>query len=287
MGKGPSKNKSPYLAQECEDHEGSINCLEISSDGSVLATGSDDGHIRLWTTKTDMVECIGVLEGHGDYITCLVIVDNWLVSGSADKQLRKWDMSTCECVQDYVGHDSTINKVMYKDDMLFSVSYDKTARLWDFETGECLRVFTGHGNNVNSLLCIKNVRKAPTSKDKRGDKQPQQQPQSAKSRNEIADPAVTQNILITGSLDCTARSWSVQVGSCLNLFNGHKAAVTSICLDKLDKTLFTASADCRIMSWDVDNGDLMTIFKGHESPVLSLKVGFLSLLPLSYYSSLF
>ena len=86
MGNGSAKGKSDqYLSQVCDEHEGSINCMELSADASVLATGSDDGHVRLWTTKTDVVECIGVLEGHGDYITSLLLVDNYLISASADK----------------------------------------------------------------------------------------------------------------------------------------------------------------------------------------------------------
>lgn len=61
MGNGATKKEkqSPYLLQSCEDHESSINCMTLSDDASVLATGSDDATIRLWSTKTETVECIG------------------------------------------------------------------------------------------------------------------------------------------------------------------------------------------------------------------------------------
>ena len=100
-----------YLLQTCEEHESSVNCLEISDDKSVIVTGSDDTNIRLWSTQTDMIECIGLLEGHKDYITSLCINGNYVFSSSADKTIRKWDMSSCECVLILKGHDSTVNKI--------------------------------------------------------------------------------------------------------------------------------------------------------------------------------
>ncbi len=82
------KDENSYLLQVCEEHDGSINCMELSEDGSVLATGSDDGNIRLWSTHTPTTECIGILEGHQDYITCMIMEDNFILSSSADKTIR-------------------------------------------------------------------------------------------------------------------------------------------------------------------------------------------------------
>ena len=35
-----------YLIQTCEEHESSVNCMEVSDDKSVIVTGSDDTNIR-------------------------------------------------------------------------------------------------------------------------------------------------------------------------------------------------------------------------------------------------
>lgn len=153
--------------------------------------------------------------------------------------------------------------------MVFSISYDKTARLWDFDTGECLKVYTGHINNVTSLICVKNVIGVRQSANQNNKNNPNPL-QKEKTMREFS-PEITKDILITGSLDTTARSWSVQLGKTMHLFKGHSGAVTFICLDKLEKILFTASADHSIKSWELDTGDLLTNFKGHEGPVLCLK----------------
>jgi WD40 repeat protein len=162
MGNKSSKNaehkkikEKECLLQTCDDHGANgINCMEISEDGSVLATGSDDGLIKLWSAKTQIIECISTLEGHEDYITMLLIEDQYLISASADTTIRKWDMSSGTCILAFLGHEATVNKIVSVGDFIFSVAYDKKARCWDADTGECVRVFSGHKNNVTSLLFI-------------------------------------------------------------------------------------------------------------------------------------
>lgn len=291
MGNGasgkPKKDKKEKinLLQTCEDHEGSINCMEVSEDGSVLVTGSDDSNLRLWSTKTDSIECIGVLEGHEDYITSILIEDNFVLSSSADKTIKKWDMYSCECLLTFLGHESTVNKLVCTGDFLFSVSYDKKARCWDFDTGECVRVFAGHKNNVTSILFI------PADKDNLNDAMnfiqehaakknmalsnkslpPIQQKQTFKSE-EDEDDIYKRDLIITGSLDSLAKSWSIETGECVQTFRGHTAAITCLATDPFGKLLFTGSADHSIKSWEIMTGQALKTFNGHQTTIITLLV---------------
>jgi WD40 repeat protein len=116
MGSAASKSRAgrdgDFLIQTLDEHESAINCMALSSDGSVLATGSDDHTIRLWTTKTTPVECLSALTGHSDYITHILIDENYLVSASADRTIRKWDLTNGQCVHVYTGHTSLINRIV-------------------------------------------------------------------------------------------------------------------------------------------------------------------------------
>ena len=280
MGNGATKKEKQrsYLIQTCDEHEGSINCMNLSEDGSVLVTGSDDSNIRLWTTKTEQCECIGLLEGHEDYITCVLIEDNFVLSSSADKTIKKWDMTSCECMLTFLGHDSTVNKLISTGDFLFSVSYDKTARCWDFDTGECIRKFTGHKNNITSILFIPS--------DTENDNQTIQSIKNNFKKNQVQknlkvrsisnsfteDLVNTTNIIITGSLDSTAKSWSIDSGKCITTFRGHTSAVTCLAKDLFSKILFTGSGDNTIRSWDISTGQLLKTFSGHQTTVLTLIV---------------
>jgi WD repeat-containing protein 86 len=267
MGNGASggakakkeKKEKQMLLQTCEDHEGSINCMEVSEDGSVLVTGSDDSNLRLWSTKTETVECIGVLEGHEDYITSVLIEDNFVLSSSADKTIKKWDMYSCECLLTYLGHESTVNKLVCTGDFLFSVSYDKKARCWDFDTGECVRVFSGHKSNVTSILFI------PADKDNLNDAMNFVQQHAAKNRGiqnkakqeEDEDDVYKRDLIITGSLDSLAKSWSIESGEAVQTFKGHTAAITCLATDPFGKLLFTGSADHSIRSWEIMTGQAL------------------------------
>lgn len=272
------KNKD-YTLQTCEEHEGSINCMEISEDGSVLVTGSDDSYVRLWSTKTELIECIGVLEGHEDYITSLLIEDNFVLSSSADKTMRKWDMYSCECLIVFTGHASTVNRMVCTGDFLFSVSYDKKARCWDFDTGECIRVFTGHKNNVTSVLFIpadhddvedamRFVADHASKKGRDLKSATQQKPRDEQFTEE--DEIYNKDLIITGSLDSYAKAWSIETGECFQTYKGHTAAVTCLATDPFGKLLFTGSADHSIRSWEIMTGQMIKVFQGHQTTVISL-----------------
>ena len=116
MGSVASKRRTgrdhDWLLQTLDEHESSINCMSLSDDGSVIATGSDDHNIRLWSAKTTPVECLSVLAGHSDYITHILMDENYLVSASADRTIRKWDMTNGRCVLIYSGHTSLINRIV-------------------------------------------------------------------------------------------------------------------------------------------------------------------------------
>ena len=70
MGAGGSTGgKKGELLETMADHEESINCMCLSEDGSMLVTGSEDATARMWATKTDETESIGVLK----YVTACTV----------------------------------------------------------------------------------------------------------------------------------------------------------------------------------------------------------------------
>jgi WD40 repeat protein len=272
MGNGVSKKDKQdiNLLQSLEEHEGSVNCMALSDDGSLLASGSDDATIRIWSTKTDQVECIGILEGHDDYITCLLIEDSFILSSSADKTIKKWELASCECILTMAGHESTINKIVCTGDYVFSASYDKRVRMWDFDTGDCLKTFRGHKMNVTSLLFVPsdtdNFIKASRQNNSKLPPLPK-----LKSGSNV-NSAYSKDIIITGSLDTTAKTWSVESGDCLHTMKGHTGPITCMATDPSGRLLFTGSADHDIRSWEVSTGQLIKILVGHQTTVLFLFV---------------
>ena len=75
-----------------------------------------------------------------------------LVSASADKTLRLWNVATGECEQTLAGHSETVWSAGFSPDgtKVVSASADKTLRLWNVATGECEQTLAGHSRGVRS-----------------------------------------------------------------------------------------------------------------------------------------
>jgi WD40 repeat protein len=80
------------------------------------------------------------------------------------------------------------------------------------------------------------------------------------------------DIIITGSQDTTAKTWSFETGECLKTFRGHTGAVLCMATDPLGKTLFTGSGDNTIRAWDIYRGVELHIYDQHQAAIINLLV---------------
>jgi WD40 repeat protein len=67
----------------------------------------------------------------------------WLVSGSEDKTLKRWDAETGECLHTYAGHQGGVKSVAICADSCYIISCSgNEIKIWDVETGECIRTIS-------------------------------------------------------------------------------------------------------------------------------------------------
>lgn len=59
-------------------------------------------------------------KGHNDWVRCLQFEGNNLISGSADKTVKIWNMDSRECYATLIGHSRCINCLSYDKNMLAS-----------------------------------------------------------------------------------------------------------------------------------------------------------------------
>ena len=222
---------------------------------SVMATGSDDCKARIWSTITDRCECVGVFTGHEEYIKAIAFQGGFLITGSTDSTIRKWDMFTSDCVHVFRGHGAIVNELICTKNFIFSSSADHTARCWDFDNGESLRVFKGHTMSVTSLIFLSMKDLQPTDND-----------------DEAIDQDGNKEFLITGAFDTTARLWSFETGKTLHIFKGHSDAITCMTTDPSRRTLITGSIDSSIRCWNILTGHPLKVLVGHSRAVTCLTV---------------
>ncbi|OXV05458.1 hypothetical protein Egran_06774 [Elaphomyces granulatus] len=241
-----------------EGHHASVRCLQVED--NIVATGSMDASIRLWDLSraqyaprnnsrvdkdneeeeddglsyanpedapppplsSSMADCpLFTLEAHVDEVTALHFRGNTLLSGSADKTLRQWDLATGRCVQtldvlwaaaqasasvaagtntqwrptgrlpdasaDFVG------ALQCFDAALACGTADGIIRLWDLRSGQVHRSLVGH---TGPITCL-----------------------------QFDDVH-----LVTGSLDRSIRIWDLRTGSIYDAF-AYDNAITSMMFD--------------------------------------------------------
>jgi len=90
-------------------HEKDINCVSVSPDGGLIATGSQDKLAKLWSTDLGLVT---VLRGHSRGVWCARFspVDRLVATGSADATIRLWALGEGggSCVKTLEGHDTSV-----------------------------------------------------------------------------------------------------------------------------------------------------------------------------------
>ncbi|KAJ8610438.1 hypothetical protein MRB53_038532 [Persea americana] len=246
----------------------SINCIEFSGDNTLLAAGTSESYIRVWsldnkplTSPTDhptyQPSSSRRLIGHSGPVYALsfspsLAIPNlqtstgqpsskntpdaypkYLLSSSADNTIRLWSLHVWTCLVVYKSHQSPVWDVRFSPfgHYFITCSADRTARLWSTPQIAPLRIFAGHDADVETIAW---------------------HPNSA--------------YVITGSggADRTVRMWDVQRGGAVRIFTGHTGNVTAISCSPTGKII--ASADDRgdIILWDIASGRLIKRMRGHS-----------------------
>lgn len=193
---------------------------------------------------------VSTLHGHTDWVTCLLSIDDLLISGSWDSSIKMWNLNTKECVVSLSGHTAGINAIDLKGDVLLSASLDCTLRVWNMTTKACTGVLEGHTDQVSHVNFFT----------------PRPTPQAPQQ------PA--RMLAVSGSLDGTLRVWDVAALKCLHVLEGHTTGITSV--TSSHQYAATGSVDGTIIVWDCLTGRKIFTLTGHTDRVTGLQLDFAS-----------
>ena len=62
----------------------------------------------------------------------------YILSGSDDQTIKKWNPNTEECLSTFTGHTDSVYGLEVMHDIVISCSWDSTVKLWTYK-GECLK----------------------------------------------------------------------------------------------------------------------------------------------------
>uniref|UniRef100_A0A8C7YJY3 Lissencephaly-1 homolog n=1 Tax=Oryzias sinensis TaxID=183150 RepID=A0A8C7YJY3_9TELE len=162
-----------YCVKTFAGHREWVRMVRPNQDGTLIASCSNDQTVRVWVVASKeckaelrehehVVECISwapesasptILEATGSETKKSGKPGPFLLSGSRDKTIKMWDVSTGMCLMTLVGHDNWVRGILFHPGGKFIVSCadDKTLRIWDYKNKRCMKTLCAHEHFVTSL----------------------------------------------------------------------------------------------------------------------------------------
>ncbi|KAI9209131.1 WD40-repeat-containing domain protein [Polychytrium aggregatum] len=191
-------------------HESEINCMQVTPDGSMIASGGGDKKIMLMDAKTGVQR--GQFTGSLAGVMCVAFnnTGDLILGTSNDNSTKIWSIATGRPKHTLTGHIGKVYSAKFTEsNKIFSGSYDRTIKHWDLAKGYCIKtIFTLSSCNDLALL----------------------------------DPEG--NLLASGHIDNNLRIWDTRSGNLVRELAGiHGGQITSVEVVPNSNHVLTTSRD--------------------------------------------
>ena len=127
-----------------------VNAVSFSPDGQLLAVGSDDNTVKLWTEDGTLLR---TLHGHSNWVLDVSFSPDskFLASASYDNTVKLWNRQG-ELVRTLKGPTDSVAHVRFSPSgkILATTSWDNRIQLWRLDD-TLIKTLEGHQNRVTSI----------------------------------------------------------------------------------------------------------------------------------------
>eukprot|EP01083_Nonionella_stella_P290360 988014_1 len=178
-------------------------------------------------------------QGHGGPIWALDFDNELLVSGSYDKCIKIWNISSGNCRATLRGHEEWVSGIKLRHKYIVSCSWDASIRLWKLDdtrySGKCITKLQSQPGNA--IYCVQ------WSTDR--------------------------NFIVSGCRHQAVQIWDLQKEKMIKTFMGHLKQV--YCIQVSNSLILSGSADRTIKMWDPRTAGCLASFNDHMGPVMKLQ----------------
>ncbi|KAM0729366.1 Pleiotropic regulator 1 [Formica fusca] len=180
-----------------------------------------------------------VISGHLGWVRCCAVEpgNEWFATGSADRVIKIWDLSSGKLKVSLTGHISSVRGLAFsqRHPYLFSCGEDRQVKCWDLEYNKVIRHYHGHLSAVYSMALHPTV-----------------------------------DVLVTAGRDSTGRVWDMRTKANVHTLVGHTNTVASVICQSAEPQIVTGSHDCTIRLWDLAAGKSRATLTNHKKSVRAL-----------------
>ena len=221
--------KSETYIYKQQGHMNDINVIAYSPEGGQLASGADDGRIKIFDISSS--NCLITFIEHTAKVTGLQYAlnkSNVLVSSSLDGTIRAYDLIKYKNFRIMTTPKQTqliCCSVDFSGEIVAAGSLDTyNIFVWSLKTGDLIDVLNGHTGPV-SCLAFSHIN----------------------------------DILVSGSWDNTVKMWELYTKKGISETYEHNSKITAIALSPNDKEVAVSTLNGELYTWDIETGAIKNI----------------------------
>lgn len=274
--------------QEAQFHQtvfrntfGSIQALDISSNGRYAAIGLVDNSIHLWDSQMWQRQQLYI--GHTCFVVAIAFSPDgrYLVSAADDQTIRLWQVETGHCLHIWQQPNEKYWALAFSPNgKVLVVGCHETIQVWfvdsplEYEFGQHRQVLHGHTGRVKTIVFDPHgAWFASGGRDGKillwSTENWELIGELEGHSEQVQDLDTNQDgrWLVSGSHDHTVKLWDVSTRQCVQTFIGHKGLVRAVAINSDGQAIVSGDTAGTLRVWQANTGRCNQVWLGHSDVV--------------------